>query len=86
MKKRIVFVSILTILFGFSVFFLVVMSNYVVSFSPANSFMTLNNAIICVVLLSCAVLLSSGFIIWLIVQIIKFHGMKYNKEKLTPLA
>lgn len=71
MKKKIVYIGISLIILSFLLFLLIPMVNYVITYTNMNSFMSLENAIICVVVLTCFVILNLFIIIYFIIQIAK---------------
>lgn len=71
MKKRIGLLALFSIILVVSITLLIPMINYVIGFNNTiNSFMSLNNAIISVVVLSLLTVLSLVFTILFIVQIV----------------
>ena len=78
MLKRIIFVVLSTIVSAFSVFFLIVMANYVSTYSIGDSFMRLGDAITWVVVLSLISCAGVSFIVINLVLIIKLYIKKHH--------
>jgi len=76
MLKRIIFIALSLVVSVFSVFFLIVMANYVSTYSIGDSFMRLGDAIAWVVVLSLISCAGISFIIVNLVQIIKLQMKK----------
>lgn len=76
MLKRIIFIVLSAIVSVFSVFFLIVMANYVSTYSIEDSFMRLDNAITLVVVLSLISCAEVSLIVVNLVQIIKMYIKK----------
>lgn len=77
MKKRVGLLILSSLIFIVSIILLVPMINYVIGFNNTiNSFMSLDNAIISVVILSLLTVLSLAFAILFTVEIVKIHRRK----------
>ena len=76
MLKRIIFIASSLVVSVFSLFFLIVMANYVSTYSIGDSFMRLGDAIAWVVILSLISCAGVSLIIVNLVQIIRLHMKK----------